>query len=173
MLLLLFAALAVVGTAVTGSWLLVTVAAAAAVVLGALATKITHSELMASREDAARDRAEQARAYADLTEVRTAENVEFAADMTGQIARRDATITRLERRLGDAAAELADARRELVEAQEHSAEVERGNERLTQRLADAEERAGQAAVRVAELEAEVDVLTAEQQAYAATVRKAV
>ncbi|THJ06519.1 hypothetical protein E7Z54_05980, partial [Nocardioides sp.] len=115
-LLIVLAAATVAGTAVTGSWLLVTVAAAAAVVLGAVATKITHSELLASRREAATDRAEQAKAYAGLTEARTAENVEFAADMTGKVAKRDATIARLEKRLGDAAAELADARRELAVA---------------------------------------------------------
>ena len=84
-LLIVGSAVIVVATALTGSWLLVTVAALVAVVLGATATKITHSELMDSREEAARDRARQARAYADLTEVRTAENVEFAAGL-GQFA---------------------------------------------------------------------------------------
>ncbi|WP_278257495.1 hypothetical protein [Nocardioides convexus] len=43
-LMLVVSALAVVGTALTGSWLLVTIAALVAVVLGAAATKITHSE---------------------------------------------------------------------------------------------------------------------------------
>lgn len=163
-LLLVLAALAVAGTAVTGSWLLITLAAGGAVLLGASATKITHSELMASREDAARDRAQQARAYAELTEVRTTENVEFAADMTGKVARRDATISRLERRLGDAAAELADARQQLTTAHELAAEAQRETERLTARLADAEDRASHAVVRVAELEAEVGTQRVELQA---------
>ncbi len=163
-------ALAVVGTALTGSWLLVTVAALAAVVMGAAATKITHSELLDSREEAARDRAQQARAYAGLTEARVAENVEFAADMTGKLARRDATVSRLEKRLGDAAAELADARRELGEAQEQASAAQRDTERLTQRLNDAEERAGAAVVRVAELEAELDVVRSELQTERAAAR---
>lgn len=169
-LLLVLAALAVAGTAVTGSWVLVTIAAGGAVLLGAAAVKITHAELLDSRQEAARDRAAQARAYADLTEVRTAENVEFAADMTGKVAKRDATITRLEKRLGDAAAELADARRELAEAGERAEEAQRTADRLAQRLADAEERAGQAVVRVAELEAELDVLTAQIHALEAQAR---
>lgn len=156
-------ALAVAGTAVTGSWLLVTIAAVSAVVLGGAALKISHAELVDSRHEAARDRAGQARAYADLTEVRTAENVEFAADMTGRLAKRDATISRLEKRLGDAASELADARQELADAHDLTAEAQRVAERLGERLADAEERAGQAVVRVAELEAELDVLQAEWQ----------
>lgn len=159
--LLVLAALAVVGTAVTGSWLLITIAAGVAVALGAAATRITHSELMASRKEAARDRAAQAKAYADLAEVRTTENVEFAADMTGKVAKRDATISRLEKRLGDAAAELAEARQELADAHDQALEAQRTHERLAARLADADERAGQAVVRVAELEAELDVLTAE------------
>lgn len=160
---ILLAALAVVGTAVTGSWLLVTIAAVGAVVLGATATKITHSELLDYRKEAARDRAGQARAYAELTEVRTTENVEFAADMTGRIAKRDATISRLEKRLGDAASELADAREELSAAHDQAAEAQRVAERLGERLADAEDRASQAVVRVAELEAELDVLQSEWQ----------
>lgn len=171
-LMIVLSAAAVVGTALTGSWLLVTVAGLVAVLLGATATKITHSELMDSREEAARDRAQQARAYADLTEVRTAENVEFAADMTGKVAKRDATISRLEKRLGDAAAELADARRELSEAREEAAEAQRDSERLSERLADAEERANHAVVRMAELEAEVDVLRAELQTVTAAWQEA-
>lgn len=170
-LMIVLSATAVVGTALTGSWLLVTVAGLVAVLLGATATKITHSELMDSREEAARDRARQARAYADLTEVRTAENVEFAADMTGKVAKRDATISRLEKRLGDAAAELADARRELSEARDEAAEAQREAARLTGRLADAEERAHHAVVRMAELEAELDVVTSELQAERAAAVK--
>lgn len=174
-LMIVVSAAAVVGTALTGSWLLVTVAGLVAVLLGATATKITHSELLDSREEAARDRAQQARAYADLTEVRTAENVEFAADMTGKVAKRDATISRLEKRLGDAAAELADARRELSEARDEAAEAQREAqreaERLTARLADAEERAHHAVVRMAELEAELDVVTSELQAERAAAGK--
>lgn len=169
-LLLVLATLAVAGTAVTGSWVLVTIAAVAALVLGAAATKITHTELLDSRQEAARDRAAQARAYADLTEVRTAENVEFAADMTGKVAKRDATIARLEKRLGDAAAELADARRELAEAGDRAEAAQRANDRLTQQLAAADERANQAVVRVAELEAELDVLTSQIHALEAQAR---
>lgn len=169
-LLLVLATLAVVGTAVTGSWALVTGAAVVAVVLGVAATKITHTELLDSRQEAARDRAAQARAYADLTEVRTAENVEFAADMQGLVAKRDATIARLEKRLGDAAAELADARRELAESGDRAEAAQRANERLTQQLAGADERANQAVVRVAELEAELDVLTSQIHALEAQAR---
>lgn len=160
----MLAAAAVAGTAVTGSWLAVTIAGAAAVLFGAGATKITHSELMASRRDAARDRAEQAQAFRELDERRSLEGVEFAADMQGRIAQREATVSRLENRLADAAAELAEARRQVTSEQERAETAERESGRLAERLADAEERASDAVVRVAELEREIDVLTAQWQA---------
>ena len=161
-LLLLGAAAAVAGTAVTGSWLAVTVAGGVAVLLGAVATKITHSELLVSRVEAARGPGRSRRsAFRDLDTRRSAEGVEFAADMQGQIAKRDATVSRLERRLTDTAEELADARRSLTEVQEQLAYAERESTALGERLGDAEERATQAVVRVAELEVEVDLLTAQ------------
>lgn len=163
-LLLLGAAAAVAGTAVTGSWLAVTVSGAVAVLLGAAATKITHSELLAARVEAARDRAVQARGYRELDTRRSAEGVEFAADMQGQLAKRDATVSRLERRLADAAQELAEARRSLTAVEEQLAYAERENATLGDRLGDAEDRATQAVVRVAELEVEVDMLTAQWEA---------
>lgn len=163
-LLLLLATAVVAGTALTGSWALVTGAGLVAVLLGAAATKITHTELLATRREAARDRAEQAQAYRELDVRRSAEGVEFAADMQGRIAKRDATVSRLERRLADAAAELADARRTLAEVEGRVDVAEREAERLAGRLADADERAMGAVVRVAELEQEIDVLTAQWQA---------
>lgn len=163
-LLLVLAAAAVAGTAVAGSWLAVTVAGAAAVLLGAVATKITHSELMATRRDAARDRAEQAQAFRELDERRSLAGVEFAADMQGRIAQREAVVSRLETRLADAAAELAEARRQVTSEQERAETAEQESGRLATRLADAEERASHAVVRVAELEQEIDVLTAQWQA---------
>lgn len=163
-LLLLGAAAAVAGTAITGSWPAVTVAGGLAVLLGVTATKITHSELLASRREAARDRAAQAQAFRDLDGRRAAEGVEFAANMQGRIAKTNATVSRLENRLADAAQELADARRSLTDVEEQLAYAERENSRLGERLGDAEERATQAVVRVAELELEVDMLTAQWEA---------
>ena len=81
MALLVLSAVLVGGAVASGSSLLVTAAAVLAVALGAAATKITHSELADARVEAARDRANQARAYAALTERRTAENMNFALDM--------------------------------------------------------------------------------------------
>ena len=163
-LLLLGAAAAVAGSAVTGSWLAVTIAGGVAVLLGTAATKITHSELMSARVEAARDRAHQAKAFRDLDVRRSAEGVEFAADMQGRLAKRNATVSRLERRLHDTAEELADARRALTELEEQLAYAERENATLGDRLGDAQERATSAVVRVAELEAEVDLLTAQWEA---------
>ena len=58
--LLVLSAALVAGTVASGSWLLLVLAAAGAVVLGAAATRITHAELVQSRREANRDRAEQA-----------------------------------------------------------------------------------------------------------------
>ncbi|WP_183095430.1 hypothetical protein [Nocardioides stalactiti] len=170
-LLLLVAALAVAGSAVAGSWLAVTVAGGVAVLLGATATKITHSELLESRREAARDRAVQAQSFRELDGRRAAEGVEFAADMQGQIAKRDATVSRLERRLSDAAQELAEARRSLTDVEERLDVSQRETARLGDRLGEAEERAAQAVVRVAELEVEVDMLTAQWEAAEAALDK--
>ena len=79
----LVAVLAVAGAVLSGSWALLTAAAVLGVVLGAVAARITHSELMQTRRDAARDRAEQAQAYRELTEARAAEHAEFSASMQG------------------------------------------------------------------------------------------
>ncbi|WP_278257494.1 hypothetical protein [Nocardioides convexus] len=118
--------------------------------------------LLDSREEAARDRAQQAQAYARLTEARVTENVEFAADMTGK--------ARQARRHRHPAGEAPRRRRRgawptpaasLGEARDLASTTQRENEGLNRRLVDAEERASQAVVRVAELEAELDVVTSE------------
>ena len=71
MVLLAVAALLVAAAIAAGSSVLVAVAGLLAVLLGAVATKITHTELLVSRREANRDRAAQARAYAALSEERT------------------------------------------------------------------------------------------------------
>jgi len=163
--LLALAAVAVVGAIVSGSWLLVTLAAAAGVLLGAAATKITHTELVTTRRDAARDRAEQAQAYRRLTDERTAENAAFAASMQDKLAQQTAAVGELEEALTAAQQRAADATRKLnTEARRAEAAERHGRdteERLGERLADAEERAAEAVVRVIELEQELDVVRAE------------
>ncbi len=170
--LIVVGAAAVTAAVVADSWDALVVASLAAVVLGAASARIMHSELMVSRRFANADRAEQAQAYRELAEQRSGENIEYAADMQGRLARRDATVTRLEKRLADTAAELADARMSLEEEQSRAELAEREAARLGERVADAEERATSAIVRVAELEHEVDVLTAEWQAAQAAQQSA-
>lgn len=163
-LLLAAAVLVVVGAALSGSWPLLTAAAVIGVALGVLATRITYLEVLQSRREAATDRAALAQEYRTLTAARTDENAVFVADMTGRIGRHEATIERLEKRLAHATAEAIEAHRLLAEAVERAQRAEAEGRRLAARLEEAEERAAQSIVRVAELEQELDVLTAEWQA---------
>jgi len=162
--LLVAAVLAVTGAALSGSWPTLTIAAAVAVALGAAATRIAYLEVLQSRREAATDRAELAQQYRTLTETRTDENAVFVADMTGRISRHEATIDRLQQRFAEATMELYDAHRLLEEAVDRADRAEDASSRLAVQLDEAEERAAQAIVRVAELEQEIDVLTAEWQA---------
>jgi len=166
--LLVLSAVLVVGAVASGATPLITAAAVLGVVLGAAATKITHSELADARVEAARDRANQARAYAALTERRTAENMSFALDMRRKIEAREEVIAGLEVALSGAQRQVAEQTRKVnAEArradlaertQREDAESIRGLERS---LAGSEERAAEAIMLVAELEAELDVLRAE------------
>jgi chromosome segregation ATPase len=159
--LIVLAALAVLGAVLSGSWLLVTVAAVLGVVLGASATRITHTELLQTRRDAARDRAVQAQAYRDLTTARNAENAEFAAAMQARMDHQEVALSELEEALTSAQKRAADATRKF-NAEARRAEVaEQEGRAVTVRLDEAEERAAEAVLRVAELEQEVDVLRAE------------
>ena len=163
-LLLVAGTLAVVGGALSGSWLALTVAAGAGVGLGALATRITYLEVLQSRRDAATDRAELAQEYRTLTASRTDENILFVAAMTGRIGRQEATIARLEKRLVEVTAELIEAHKQHQLAIERAQRAEEDGGRLAAQLAEAEERATQSTLRVTELEQERDVLVAEWQA---------
>jgi hypothetical protein len=169
-LLLLTGVLAVVGAVLSGSWPLLALSAGLGVALGAAATRITYLEVLQSRRDAATDRAELAKEYSALTAETSERNVLFAADMTGRLGRREASIERLEKRLAEATAELVEAQRALKESLDVTERIEEENDRLVIRLEDAEQRAAVAIVRLAELEAERDVLIAEWQAADATKR---
>ena len=139
-----------------------------AVALGAAATRITHSELMATRREAARDRAEQAQAYRDLTVARTAEHKSFADTMRTRIDAQETCIHELEVALSSAQKRAAEASRKF-NAEARRADLAEDQGRATAgRLAEAEERAAQAIVLVAELEQELDVLRAELAAWHAT-----
>lgn len=177
--LLVLSAVLVVGAVASGSTLLITVAAVLGVVLGAAATKITHSELADARVEAARDRAAQAKAYASLTDRRTAENMAFALDMRRKINAREEVISSLEVALADAQRQVAEQTRKVnAEARRAELAEREGREQadavagLERSLSSSEDRAAEAIVLVSELEAELDVLKAELASWqAAATRK--
>jgi hypothetical protein len=158
--LLVLAALVVTGAALSGSWLLVTVAAGLGVALGAAATRITHTELVESRVAAARDRAAQARAYNDLTEQRTSEHTSYVANVRARIAEKEQALDELELALS------LSQRRAATSTRKRNAEGRRAAG-LQVRLAEAEERAALAQLRAAELEQELLTLRAELDAVTA------
>ena len=129
--------------------------------LGAAATRITHSELMDARREAARDRAEQAQAYRRLTVTRTAENAEFAAAMQARITAHESSILELEVALTTAQKRAAEATRKMNTEARRADVAEQEGRDLAERLDDSEQLAAEAIVRVAELEAELDVLRSE------------
>jgi hypothetical protein len=159
--LLALAAVLVLAAVLSGSWVVLTLAALVAVVLGAVATRITHSELMETRREAARDRAEQAQAYRDLTVARTAEQAEFAQTMESRIAAHETAIHDLEVALTSAQKRAAEATRKRNSEARRADLAEREGRDTAEQLEAAEERAAEAIVRVAELEQQIDVLKAE------------
>lgn len=161
--LLAVAGVLVAGAAVSGSWLMLTIAASAAVVLGAAANRITYNELTEARRDAARDRAALAGDYRDLAAVRAAEHHRFVTGVQARLADQEVRINKLEGALQAARAEAAVAQRRLVDVTARAERSEALNADLGARLEDAESRATQAVLRVVELEHEVDVLTAQWQ----------
>lgn len=152
--LLVAAALLVIGAIASGSSVLVTVAAVVALLAGGAATRITHSELMAARREAARDRAAQAQEYLVLTERRTADNAAFASDMRRKIADREHAIDVLERALSSAQKNAAEQTLQRGQEARRADAAELGRD-------ESDSRAAEAIVRVVELEAELDVLRAE------------
>lgn len=168
MALLALSALLVLGAVASGSFWVTAVAAVIAVGLGGAATKITHSELADSRVQAAGDRAAQARGYAALTERKTAENMSFALDMRSKIAAREDVIVGLEKALSSSQRQVGDQTRKMnTEARRadlaESAQREGFDalQRMERSLSNSEDRAADAIVLVAELEAEIDVFKAE------------
>ncbi len=163
--LIVLAALVVAGAALSGSWLLVTIAAGLGVVLGAAATRITHNELVESRVAAARDRAQQARAFNDLTDERTSEHASYVADVHSRIAEKEQALGELEVALS------LSQRRAATSTRKRNAEGRRAAG-LQVRLSEAEERAAIAQLRVVELEQELLALRAELDAVAAAWQSA-
>ncbi len=163
-LLIALSGVLVLGAALTGSFALTVIAGLAATLLGAGAVRITHAELAESRREAARDRADQARAYRGIAQERSAEQAIYVADTSGRIARHEATISRLESRLVEANVELTRARQDLADEQASGQRVSAERDRLARGRDDAEERAAVAIVRVVELEQELDVVLSEWRA---------
>ena len=162
---IMIAALVVAAAAVGGSFLLTALAAAAAVALGAAATKITHSELIQTRVESARDRAEQAQAYRALTAVRTAENEQFAATMTERVASRQKLIHELEGELALVHTRLAASTLKQGLEARRADQAEARVLAESAKLEDAEHRAAEAIVLAAELEQEITDLKAELTAW--------
>jgi len=152
--LIVLAALVVTGAAVTGSWLLVTIAAGLGVLLGAAATRITHTELVESRVSAARDRATQAQAYNALSDQRSAEHAAYVDGVRARLADREQALEELEEAISEA------QRRAATSTRKRNAEGRRAAD-LQLRLVEAEERAAISQLRVSELEQEVLGLRAE------------
>ncbi|GAB2771466.1 hypothetical protein GCM10027020_25720 [Nocardioides salsibiostraticola] len=159
--LLAVAAVLVIIGVVVGSWPLLVAVAVLGVVLGVAATRITITELADSRRDAARERATLAKEYRAITDRQADSNAVFITFTNGRIARHEATIGHLEGRLEQAAAEAVEAARLLEVEQDRVLAAQDTRDRLEARLSDAESRAAEAIVRVAELEQELDVMLAE------------
>lgn len=168
--LLVLAAAVVAATVPTGSFSAVALAAALAVLCGAAATRITHTELVQARRDAARDRAEQAQDYRLLTERRALEGAAFAEAMTAKVEERESALRQLETELGEAQRAVAESRRRLgAEARRaeqaearaaHSLSALQSLEVEAERQLEAE--AARGAERVAALEAELHAVRTER-----------
>jgi chromosome segregation ATPase len=152
--LLVLAALVVAGAALSGSWLLVTIAAGLGVLLGAVATRITHTELIESRVTAARDRATQTHAFNELTDQRSAEHAAYVDGVRARLSDREQALEELETALSEA------QRRAATSTRKRNAEGRRAAG-IQVRLTEAEERAAISQLRVVELEQEVLTLRAE------------
>ena len=149
----------------SGSLGFVSTAAVLAVVLGGAAARITHSELLQSRRDHARDRAEQARAYHDLTVERSIEHAAFCSAMETRLSTSEQVILELEGAVTTTQRRAAEATRRLHQETKRADVAEAENVRLGKALEESEDRAAEAIVRVAELEQDVDVLRAEVAAW--------
>jgi hypothetical protein len=159
--LVITAAVVVIGAVLSASVMFVSVAAVLAVVLGATATRITHTELALARREAAADRAQQAQGYRRLTETRSAENHEFIGAMESRLGRADEAMTQLESAVVASQGRAADAMRRLNAEVRRADDAETEGSRLAVALEDSEERAAEAIVRVCELEDENGVLRTE------------
>ncbi len=139
-------------------------AAVLAVLLGAAATRIVHTELLDSRREAAVDRAELARGYRALTEERVAEQAVFVRRTEASLARQRDALARLEAQVVDAEAQARAAAQQLDAERSRADLAEQEGRRAGERLDDAEGRAAEAIVLLAELEQERDLLASQLRA---------
>ena len=166
---LLVTATAVVGVAViTMSPFVMGAAPVLVLALGAAATRITHSELMQTRRDAARDRAQQAKAYLALDARRTAEQTMLTETLTGRIAEGNQTVHELEASLSQAQRRLAEEHRKMNAEARRADVAEQQLVEEGRRAEEADLRAAEAIVVVAELEQEIADLKAEIAAWSST-----
>jgi ABC-type multidrug transport system fused ATPase/permease subunit len=155
------AAVVVIGAVLSASLTLVSVAAVLAVALAAAAVRITHSELVLSRREAAADRAQQAQAYRTLSETRSHEHRVFVDAMGSKLGKATRAVTELESAVVSSQGRAAGAMRRLNAEARRADLAEAEGTRLAVALEESEERAAEAIVRVAELEDENGVLRTE------------
>jgi hypothetical protein len=155
------AAVVVIGAVLSASLTYVSVAAVLAVLLGATAVRITHSELIHSRRQAGADRAELAQAYRAMTETRTHQHRIFVDTMTSKVGQAAQAVTQLESAVVSSQGRAAETVRRLKAETRRADEAEAEGSRLAVALEDSEERAAEAIVRVAELEDENGTLRTE------------
>jgi hypothetical protein len=120
--LLAAAGLIVVPAVVTGTG--ASVAAVVALLAGAISCRIVYTEVVQTRAQAARDRAEQARAFEATLTKNLAEHADFTALMSRRVQERDRAITELhgtirlaERRADDAETRVLRESRRANDAQ--------------------------------------------------------
>ncbi len=169
--LLAAAAAIVVGALAWSSAGFTAFAAIVAVLAGSAATRITHSELMVARHEAAQDRAVQAQEYRALTERRTAESSAFAADMRRKVLEREEALDVLERALSSAQKNAAEQTLTCGQETRRADAADAGRLAAERGREDADTRAAEAIVTVAELEAEIDVLRSEVESLHASAQR--
>ncbi len=156
--LLVVAALLVTGALFSHNTMLLSATSVVAVIFGVIATRLTHTELMAARVDAAADRAELAQSYRDLSFTRITEQHAHEQHLLGAQTK---VIEDLEAALAAAHQRAADALAARAAESRRADAADRDGRELAVRLEDADARAAEAVVRVHELEQELDVARAE------------
>lgn len=160
--LLIVAAALIVGAAIAlGSAGNIAAAAVLGVVCGAAATRLTNSELALSRIDAGRDRAGLAQDFLALGAVQAHENEAFQLAMIDRIRRREVAVDELESALTSAQRRAAEAIRQRRAETSRADSAETAAQHTAVALEEAEERAVEGLVRLAELQEELAGLRAE------------